>query len=310
MQNAFSWLGSGFIKKNDRVFIKPNLTYPFYKKGITTSPEFIEAVVQLLAESTRNITIVESDGGSYAWPAERAMAGHNIPEICKKYSVRMLNLTKRPQRSITVVIDKLLVNVELSAEMLDECDLFITMPVPKVHAMTYLTLGFKNQWGCIPNVKRVRHHPKFAHKVLAVNKALRTRIAVFDGSYFLNRTGPMKGDPVKKNLVIASDGIGAGDLVCSKIMQIPPQRASHLKLAQKLNMMPQNLNAVKLNCKLTSFIKEKFYLQRNLNNWFALTAFHREFLTRLVYDSRFSKPIHKLLYALRGAPKDGVQPRW
>ena len=307
---ALSWLGDAIVKPGDRVFIKPNLTYPFHKPGITTSPMFIEAVIQVLADSTKNITIVESDGGSYAWPAQQAMVGHKIPELCKRYGVRMLNLTERPRRLIRREINGYEVNVELSAEMLDESDLFITMPVPKVHGMTYLTLGFKNQWGCIPNVKRLRHHSKFAHKVLAINQALRTRIAIFDGSYFLNRTGPMKGDPVKKDVLIVSDGIGAGSLVCCEIMQIPPRKAKHLKMAQDLDLMPRSLDSVRLNRELSPFIKEKFYLQRNLNDWMVLGAFQSDILTRLIYDSRFAAPIHKLLYAVRGAPKDGMNPKW
>ena len=39
MQDAFSWLGDSIIKPGGRVFIKPNLTYPFYKAGVTTSPK-------------------------------------------------------------------------------------------------------------------------------------------------------------------------------------------------------------------------------------------------------------------------------
>lgn len=47
------------------VFIKPNLTYPAYKEGVTTRIEFIEALVTCLREinSSTRIYIGEGEGG-------------------------------------------------------------------------------------------------------------------------------------------------------------------------------------------------------------------------------------------------------
>ncbi|MCL5994963.1 MAG: DUF362 domain-containing protein [Chloroflexi bacterium] len=309
VQQAFAWLGDGVVKSNDHVFIKPNLTYPFFKPGVTTSPEFMEALVKVLANVTSHITFVESDGGSYAWPALQAMAGHNLPDLSKRYGVRLMNLTERPRREVICKVAGRDVRVELSAEMLDESDLFITMPVPKVHVMTYLSLGYKNQWGCIPDVKRLTNHPDFDFKVLAVNQALRAGVALYDGTYFLNRTGPMDGDPVKKNLVIASTDIGAGDAVCCEIMRLMASKASHLKLAQRVGMMPKNLSEITIYQDLAPFQSEKFYLRRTAINWITLSAFHSHLLTKLVYNSRSAKPIHELLYLVRGKPRD-VAPKW
>ncbi len=309
MQDAFSWMGDGMIKADSRVFIKPNLTYPFYKTGVTTSPDFMEALVQVLLDTTRHITFVESDGGSNAWTADQAMAGHGIAELCQRYGIRMMNLTERPRRAVVQEINGRRITIELSAEMLDESDLFITMPVPKVHVMTYLTLGFKNQWGCIPDVKRQRHHPEFDHTILAVNKLLRTRLGVYDGSYFLDHTGPMEGNPIRKDMVVMSNDIGSGDLICSHLMQIPATKASHLRLAQKVGMMPSRIGDVRLNCSIDEFIEERFHLQRTPMNLLTLAAFHNKLLTGLFYDSRYAKPLHQLLYSLRGRPKD-FSPRW
>lgn len=309
LADAFSWLGDGLVRRGDRVFVKPNLTYPYYKPGVTTSPEMMEALVQVLSSCTSNITFVESDGGVYAWPAQQAMEGHGIADLCKRYGAKMLNLSERPRRMITNDVDGRSVSIELSAEMLDESDLFITMPVPKVHAMTYLTLGFKNQWGCVPDVKRLLHHSEFDHKIIAVNEALRTRIALFDGTYFLNRSGPMEGDAVRMNLFVLSDGIGAGSMVCCDLMQISPTKSSHLRLAHKLGLMPFDLKEMDLNCDLASFKREPFYLQRTWLNWVALAAFHSRLITKLGYDSAAAKPLHDLLYMIRGKPKD-VSPKW
>src|SRR5271167_1647680 len=86
IESALEWLDwRSIVAPNARVSIKPNLTYPTYKPGVTTSPAAVEAMIRALSSRTRNINVVESDGGSYSWPAEEAFIGHGIPEICRRY---------------------------------------------------------------------------------------------------------------------------------------------------------------------------------------------------------------------------------
>lgn len=163
--------------------------------------------------------------------------------------------------------------------------------------------------GGIPDAMRIRHHPEFYYKIIAINKLLKTKIAVFDGKYFLNRTGPMDGDPVRKNLLIVSDDIGAGSLVCCKLMGIDPKSIKHFKIARKELMFPHSLEDIELNTPISPFVSEKFYLKRNLQNYAALWAFNSRFGTNLFYLWPWTaKPLHKLLYLLKGKPKDVKVP--
>jgi uncharacterized protein (DUF362 family) len=76
VEEMAEWLELGkSIPGNARIAIKPNMTYPHYREGVSTGPIIIESVVKVLRDISPNITIVESDGGSYAWPAERAFEG-------------------------------------------------------------------------------------------------------------------------------------------------------------------------------------------------------------------------------------------
>jgi len=245
LSEAFEWLGwEKIISAGTKVFIKPNFTYPFYKPGVTTSPALIEATVSLLTSRGAMALVGESDGGSHAWTAEEAFEGHQVPEICARYGARAVNLSKLPREMAETNVAGRRIQVELPSMLLHDIDVFITMPVPKVHIMTGVSLAFKNQWGCIPDVKRLRYHPDFPYVVLAINKLLRPKLAVFDGTYFLNRTGPMDGEPVPLNLLIVSDDLGAGDLVCCEIMKIDPNHIGHLRLAMWEGMMPMSLSEV------------------------------------------------------------------
>lgn len=307
---SLDWLSwTTLVPVNARVALKPNLTYPFYKPGVTTSPALLEAVVKLLRTRTPHITIVESDGGSYAWPAQQAFQGHHINEICARYGAHAVNLTEYPREWAETEILGRRIRLEMSRLLLHETDVFITMPVPKVHVMTHVSLGFKNQWGCLPDVKRLRHHAEFGYKVLAINKLLKPRLCIFDGTYFLNRTGPMEGDPVRRDLLIASDDVGAGSLVCCELMQIDPWTVPHLRLAMKEGMMPTSLDEISLNAPLEPFVGPRFYLQRSPMHWLTLGVFHSRLATTIAYDSVLAKPLHDILYFFRGRPKD-FAPRW
>ena len=97
LAKALEWLHwSEIIPSNARVAIKPNFTYPFYKPGVTTNPAVLEAVVSLIRTRTDKITIVESDGGSYAWPAQEAFAGHHVCLLYTSPSPRDLSTSRMP----------------------------------------------------------------------------------------------------------------------------------------------------------------------------------------------------------------------
>jgi uncharacterized protein (DUF362 family) len=310
IERALEWLDwRAIIEPDARVAIKPNLTYPIHKPGVTTSPAVLEALIRGLSNRTRHLTVVESDGGCGAWTAEEAFRGHGISEMCRRYGARAINLTNHPRERVEADIAGRGVEVELSTLLTRETDVFITMPVPKLHAMTGVSLGFKNQWGCLPDVKRLREHADFARKVLAINKILEPRLAIFDGTWFLDRSGPLEGDPIRRDLLIASQDVGAGSLVCCALMGIDPRSISHLRLAIAEAMMPRTLAEIETTTPIEQFDAPRFKLQRTLLQWLTLGVFHSRLASILMYDSRLAKPLHELLYSLRGRPAD-FSPKW
>jgi len=310
MERALEWLDwRSMIAADVRVSIKPNLTYPVYKPGVTTSPAVLEALMRALSSRTHNINIVESDGGCAAWRAEDAFGGHGIFDICRRYGARAVNLTTYPREDAETEIVGRSVRVELSRLLTRETDVFITMPVPKLHMMTGVSLGFKNQWGCLPDVKRLRDHADFGRKVLAINKILKPRMAIFDGTWFLDRSGPLEGNPIRKDLLIASADAGAGSLACCALMGIDPRSVPHLRLAIAEGMMPAKITDLVANATIEQFKGPAFRLERSLLQWLTLGVFHSRPATIALYDSPLAKPVHELLYFLRGRPAD-FSPKW
>lgn len=300
IEAGFKWIGwEDLVDRDARVFIKPNLTFPSHLPGVTTSPRVIEAVIAALKERTSNITVGESNGGYHSFEAEEAFEKHGIYEIADRYSAQVVNLSKTAQEIVKMRVGSKDVEINLPSLLLHDVDVFITLPVPKIHAMTGVSLGFKNQWGCNPSTMRLREHSKFNEKIVAINKVLNPKIVVYDGTYFLDKNGPMKGEPVRMDLLMVANDIGAGDFVGCQIMGVDPFSIGHLSAAYKAEMLPSSLSQVAINADIQSFVKREFRLERNLLNWIALPAFHSSLLTTIMYDSEIGKLLHNLFYAIR-----------
>jgi len=275
------------------------LTWPSYLPGVTTSPQAIEAVITAVKEFTSRITVGEANGGYHSFRAEEAFQQHGLQELVRRLGLQLINLSKLPVGKYREIVAGREVTVELPRFLVEDIDVFVTIPVPKIHAMTGVSLAFKNQWGCIPTVMRLRNHPQFAYKIIAINRLLKPKLAVFDGRYFLDRNGPMTGIPIEMNLLIVSNDIGAGSYVCCEIMGVDPMSIRHFRLAQQEGMFPQSTVDFVANQPWERFRRHHFHLQRTLLNWIALAAFHSDLATRLLYASPFAGPLHSVLYTIR-----------
>jgi uncharacterized protein (DUF362 family) len=147
-----------------RVVLKPNFIYPYHKPGVTTTPVVIRETVKILRDFTDHVAIVETDGGYGAWQATEAFAAHGMYELRKEFGVEIVNLNDEPRELISFHSGQKTCRLPLPTRLLKETDLFISMPVPKIHCMTGLTLSYKNQWDCVPDIMRLRQHYVFMVK--------------------------------------------------------------------------------------------------------------------------------------------------
>lgn len=297
---ALEWIHwADVIAPGARVFVKPNLTWPVPTPGVTTTPAFIEAVVAALRTRTDQIIIGESNGGYHSYEAEEALAGHGVYQVAERYGVQALNLSKQPAENVTAKIGGQTVQVELPTLLLHDIDVFITLPVPKVHAMTRVSLAFKNQWGCQPNTMRMRSHALFDLKIVAINRLVKARLALYDGTYFLDRNGPMHGEVVRMDVLLAANDIGAGDAICCQVMQMDARKVRHYRLAMREGMFPRSTDTVALNQPIASVQGRRFRLDRSLVNLVALAAFNSGWFTYALYESAFGDLLHRAFYAVR-----------
>ncbi len=293
----------GFLRDVPRgatVFLKPNLTFPVFQPGVMTSYECLRAVTEFLTHSGYRVIIGEADSGGYnRFSMDEVFEKMGIHQLAKEFGARVVNISfTEPElvplragwRTLTIPMPKLLVQ---------EVDAFITLPVPKIHMNTLISMSIKNQWGCIQNPsERLKLHPYFAEAIYEVCRRLPRAYSIIDGRFGLNRSGPMRGDAVELNWLLASDDLVAADRVCCRLMQVDERRVKHLNYFRKQGWWTA-YEAIQVNRPLEPFVKEQFFLKRAWTDLPGLVCFNNSFLAWLGYRSPLAGFAHWLLYLFR-----------
>jgi uncharacterized protein (DUF362 family) len=269
---------------------------------VTTTPEVLERVLRLLLDRGNRVLVVESDGGYGAWTCEQAFAGHGIPALCARLGATAVNLSAAPSVTLEVEHRGTRVGIPFPALLVDGVDAFVTVPVPKVHCMTGVSLAMKNQWGVIPDPLRLHHHHAFDAAILAINAKLPRASAVVDGTWFLDEGGPIEGRPLRKGLVIAADTIGECDRYLCALMGVDPMDVPHLRHAIRAGFVPAGLEAVEHDPAALARHRYRAVLRRTPRQTLVRVFFHSRGLTRLMYTSRFGRALHAVFYRVAGKP--------
>ena len=283
------------IKKYSTVFIKPNFTFPHYMEGITSTPELLRNLLEIIKDRAGNVIVGESDGGNHSFSADDAFKGHGMYKICKDAGVDLVNLSKLPSRFMEEKIQGKRVKVQLPKLLLEEIDCFISVPVLKVHVMTGVTISIKNLWGCYPDTMRCLHHQNFNYKIALITKLLDPKVVVIDGIYALDGHGPMYGEAKKTDLIISSNNPVVADSLGAAIMGIPLTKAKHILVAEKEGLGTTNLEEVKINDDWEKF-KMQFSMNKTLIDSVSVLLFNSDTLAKIVIDS----PVTPLIYKVAG----------
>ncbi len=275
------------------VFIKPNFTYPFYKEGITTSPIILKEILGLFKDQVDRVIIGESNGGNHSFTADQAFDGHNMHEICRETGVELVNLSNLPSRFIEDKIQNKRVKVQVPNLLIDEVDCFVSVPVLKVHAMTNTTLSMKNLWGCYPDTMRCLHHKYLSRKLTLLTKIINPKLVIIDGTYALNGHGPMYGEAVKANLLIAANNPVVADTLGTTIMGIPVSRVEHIGFAEKEGLGTRDLDDVEYNVDWKQYVMQ-FQVNKTLLDSLSTILFNSECMAKLVMDS----PLKPVIYGV------------
>ena len=210
------------------VLIKVNfITTKTWDTGATTDPIIVEALIQEIGKVNDRIFVVESD--ATVTRADKAAEMTGMLELCHRYGIQFLNLSKIKDK-VTVKIPNRETLGDITVPRLVLESHIVSAAKMKTHGDTTVTLGLKNMFGLLPDRFKGKYHLKGIDKVIVdINSVLRPSLVVIDGFVAMEGYGPVSGDPVLMDLVVAGEDPVATDATAARTMGFDPNRISHIR---------------------------------------------------------------------------------
>ena len=241
-----------WVQAGDMVVIKPNLAWARQPaQAATTSPQVLAAVISLCKEAgAGEVLVVEHSCDTSAVTFDMSAAR----AVCMEAGVPLISLQDdRLYREIPLARGVNFASDLVAQDILD-CDVYINLPIAKVHSATGVTLALKNQMGAVWD--RGRYHSAGAlsapggnlhQNIVSLGAALRPTLNIVDGTRALLSHGPKGPGLVKElNTVIVSADIVAADAYAAKLLGKKPAEVPHIVMAQDLGLGRAHLESLKI----------------------------------------------------------------
>jgi uncharacterized protein (DUF362 family) len=194
---------SHFVKKGQRVVLKPNMSFTRTPEfATTTHPLVVVAVAQVCMEAGASQVLVLDHT---LHRAELCLERTGIRDACKSISgVHVLALQERKFfREIMIPQGKVLERVEVMKEILDS-QVLINIPVAKSHSATGVSLGMKGLMGLIWDRGSFHSQYNMNQAIADLGTVIKPQLIILDATRALVSGGPGGPGEVKKpNLIIA-----------------------------------------------------------------------------------------------------------
>jgi uncharacterized protein (DUF362 family) len=194
---------SHFVKKGQRVVLKPNMSFSRTPEfATTTHPLVVATVAQACIEAGASQVLVLDHT---LHRAELCLERTGIRDACKNISgVHVLTLQERKFfREIKVPRGKVLERVEVIKEVLDS-SVLINIPVAKSHSATGVSMGMKGLMGLIWDRGSFHSQYNMNQAIADLGTVIKPQLTILDATRALVSGGPGGPGEVKKpNLIIA-----------------------------------------------------------------------------------------------------------
>lgn len=205
-------------------FLKPNfLKFDKPENGCITHPEVVKSILKVAKKHGMGFTVIE--GGFFKKSANECFKAFELEKIAN-----CVNLNE--DEFLEVEINgKALKSVKMAKTAILARNEFISVPKMKVHHLTKVTLGIKNNMGFLKK-PAVYMHTSIDQKLVDLLRFTRPRLTIIDG-IIAGNLSEMFPKPVKHGVMVASDDVVACDFVASWLMNINPLEVEHIKLAME-----------------------------------------------------------------------------
>lgn len=246
---------SRFVKKGQRVVLKPNMSFTRTPEfAATTHPWVVATVAQdCINAGAQQVLILDHT----LHRAELCLERTGIREACKNIpGVHVLTLQERKFfQEIKVPQGKVLERVEVMKEILDG-SVLINIPVAKSHSATGVSMGIKGLMGLIWDRESFHSRYNMNQALADLATVIKPQLTILDATRALTSGGPGgPGTVMKPNLIIAGVDPVAVD---SYGVSIVPWYGQHFKGRQVEHLLIAHQRGLgKIDIDQLKILKEK-----------------------------------------------------
>jgi uncharacterized protein (DUF362 family) len=230
-----------FVKRGERVMIKPNFIAPLPREVAgQTDPEIIVQLAILLQDMGARPFVADSP----AWGSIGDCAGAlGLTEPLKRLGVELRQLNKPRKVRIQPSGDV----VGISGIAMD-ADKLINLPKLKAHRQVGATIAVKNMFGCVSGKAKAFWHfrrggdeRRFCELLLGIYGAVPPVLNIIDGVVAMEGAGPMNGRPRNLGLIVTSQDPLACEMVCAEIIGVAEKDLPILRTARQIGLVNYGL---------------------------------------------------------------------
>jgi len=216
--------GAGrFAGPGKKVLLKPNLLIgdpP--EKCVTTHPAVFRAVAEAFIDAGAEVSYGDSPSfGGMSAAARRS----GIAAIAAELGVAEADF----HTPVDIFFEQGLQNRRfVIARAVKDADVIVSIPKLKTHGFQKFTGCVKNQFGCVPGLRKGEYHVKladandFARMLVDLNRLVAPSLYVMDGICAMEGNGPRGGRPRPLNLLMFSTDPIACDATACRIVGLDP----------------------------------------------------------------------------------------
>lgn len=210
-----------FVKPGERVLLKPNmLSAKSPGKAVTTHPELVRAVIELVREVGAIPFVGDSPGvGTFRRVAEKC----GMLQVVEETGAELQEFSE----SVQVTGDGFFRRFDLARPYV-EADRVINLPKLKTHGMMTMTCAVKNLFGAVVGAGKVAWHLRagedrnlFARLLLEIYLLRKPDLNIVDAVTAMEGDGPSSGTPRQVGLLIAGTDAVSVDAIAADILKIP-----------------------------------------------------------------------------------------
>ena len=230
------------VKKGQKVVVKVNVSFNRAPEhAADTNPELVETLVRILKEAgAREVLVIDHTLDNWRMCFDSSGIESAVKRAGGKIEAKN---SERDYEEVSIPQGKTLKKTHISKDVLD-ADVFINVPIAKVHGSATVTLSMKNLMGTVWD--RGEFHWKGLHDCIAdLSTYVKPDLIILDAYRILMTNGPGGPGEVKEagEVVIGTDPV-AVDTYGSILLEKDPASIGYIKKAAALGLGTMDMDAI------------------------------------------------------------------